>query len=131
MQSRESFHIGVTDINHHVRSFLQRELENEGYAVATLKTGSLAYHRIFSSLPLQLVIVDPQVFHSFDQAFIDKILVWRSALHLIIHTYADSLGDIQLTRNVHFVEKNGKSIHALKRIIASCFDCCKATASDF
>lgn len=129
MHRPESFHIVVTDINHHVRSFLQRELEKEGYAVSGLKTGSLAYQRIFNSAPLDLIIVDPQVFNSFDQALIEKIFSWRPVLQLIIHTYTDSIGDIQGSRNIHFVEKSGQSIYPLKRIIGCCFEYFKATTS--
>ena len=56
MCSSERFHIVITDINHHVRNFLQRELEKEGYAVYSMKTGASAYDYIFTSGPLDLMI---------------------------------------------------------------------------
>ncbi len=40
----DSLHIVVTDINQHVRNFLQRELEKEGYTVHSVKTGSIAWN---------------------------------------------------------------------------------------
>lgn len=121
MRPLESFHIMVTDINHHVRNFLQRELEKEGYVVCSVKTGIMANERIFSSDQLDLIILDPELFHSFDQTLVDEIVSQRSSLQIIIHTYADSLGEIQPGKNIHLVEKDGQSIGSLKMIIRSCF----------
>lgn len=121
MRSRDAFHIIVTDINHNVRNFLQRELEKEGYTVASIKTGNMAYERIFSVLPLDLIIMDPDLFHDFDQVFIDKIVHRRPSLQIIIHTYADSIPLMQPCHSVHFVEKNGQSIGSIKSIINHCF----------
>ena len=91
MQSRDTFHIVVTDINHNVRHFLQRELEKDGYTVASVKTGTMGYERIFSQLPLNLIILDPELFYDFDEVLIEKIVHQRSSLQIIIHTYADSI----------------------------------------
>ncbi len=121
MCSPESFHIVVTDINHHVRNFLQRELTKEGYAVCSMKTGAMAYDHIFNAAPLDLIILDPEVFHPFDQTLIDEISHQRSSLQLIIHTYADSIDGIKAGNNVHLVEKSGQSIGLLKAKIRTCF----------
>lgn len=122
MCTPESFHIVVTDINHHIRNFLQRELEKEGYTVCSVKTGIMAYERIFSSDPLDLIILDPELFHCFDQTLIEEIVHRHSSLQIIVHTYADSLGEIQPGNNIHLVEKDGQSIGSLKTIIRSCFE---------
>jgi len=121
MRTPESFHIMITDINHHVRNFLQRELENEGYDVCNVKNGVMAYERIFSTAPLDLIILDPEVFHSFDQNLLGEILHRHSLLQLIIHTYADSLGNLKSGKNIYLVEKDGHSIRSLRSIIAACF----------
>ncbi len=117
MRSRDALHIVVTDINHNVRDFLQRELDKEGYTVASVKTGINAYERIFSLLPLDLIILDPQLFDSFDQLFINKIIRRRPLLQLIIHTYADSIPPVQPGDTIHIVEKDGQSIGSIKLII--------------
>jgi len=122
MLTPESFHIVVTDINHHVRNFLQRELEKEGYAVCSVKTGSMAYEQICSSSPLDLLILDPEVFHSFDQSQIEEIVHQSPSLQVIIHTYADALGAFRQSKNIHLVEKGGQSIGPLKVIIRNCFE---------
>ncbi len=121
MQSLDTFHIVVTDINHNVRHFLQRELEKEGYSVASVKTGTMGYERICSELPLNLIILDPELFYDFDEVFIEKIVHQRPSLQIIIHTYADSIPIIHPAHNVHIVEKNGQSIGSIKAIIHSCF----------
>lgn len=122
MCSPESFHILVTDINHHVRNFLQRELEKEGYAVCSMKTGILAYDYIFNATPLDLFILDPEVFHPFDQTLIGTIFHRHSRLQIIIHTYADSIYELKVNDNIHLVEKSGQSIGILKRTIHTCFE---------
>ena len=122
MCTPESFHIVVTDINHHVRNFLQRELEKEGYTVSSVKTGIIACERVSCAVPLDLIILDPEVFHCFDQTLIDGIIHQHSSLQIIIHTYADSIVDIQPGDNIHLVEKNGQSIGSLKTIIRTCFE---------
>ena len=122
MRTPESFQIVVTDINHHVRNFLQRELEKEGYAVCSVKTGILAYERIFSSVPIDLIILDPELFHCFDQILIWEIVHQHPSLQIIIHTYADSIGEIKPGNNIHLVEKSGQSIGSLKTVIRRCFE---------
>ena len=121
MSTPDSFHILVTDINHHVRTFLQRELEKEGYAVCSVKTCAMAYERISSSAPLDLIIVDPELFHQLDQTVIEDIMHRRSSLQIIIHAYADSILEIQPGNRVHLVEKNGQSLQSMKIIISRCF----------
>lgn len=122
MRTPESFHIVVTDINHHVRDFLQRELQKEGYAVCSVKTGMMAYERIFSSNPLDLIILDPELFNCFDQTLIANIVHLHASLQIIIHTYADSTSGIKPDNNIHLVEKNGQSIGSIKSITRRCFD---------
>jgi len=116
-----SFHIVVTDVNQHVRNFLQRELEKEGYAVSSVKTGVMAYERIFSPEPLDLIILDPELFHCFNQNLIEEIVRRHHALQIVVHTYADAIGSIRAAGNIHLVEKNGQSIGVLKSIIRKCF----------
>lgn len=121
MGAAESFHILVTDINLHVRNFLQRELEKEGYTVHTVKTGSMALERIFGFSALDLIILDPEIFPAIDQAFIEEIVRQKSSLQIIIHTYADSIGEIKAGNNLYFVEKGGQSIGVLKSVIRARF----------
>ncbi len=116
-----TFHIVVTDVNQHVRNFLQRELEKEGYTVSSVKTGVMAYERIFSSEPLDLIIVDPELFHCFNQNLIEEIVRRHNSLQIVVHTYADVIGTIQAAENIHLVEKDGQSIGVLKSIIRRCF----------
>lgn len=122
MYTPESFHVVVTDINHHVRNFLQRELENEGYTVYSIKTGRLTDELLCSSAPLDVIILDPELFPCFDKTFVEDITRRHPYLHIIIHTYADSINGFLPGNNIHLVEKNGQSIRSLKAIISTCFN---------
>jgi DNA-binding response OmpR family regulator len=122
MRAPESFHIMVTDINHHVRNFLKRELEKEGYAVTSVKSGGMAYESIYGGTALDLIILDPEIFLCFDQTHIEEIVRRHTSLQIIIHTYADNAGNIKVASNIHIVEKGGQSIAALKSVIRGCFE---------
>jgi DNA-binding NtrC family response regulator len=121
MQSCKSFHIVVTDINHHVRDFLQRELEEEGYAVSSIRTGAMACEWLFGSVPLDLIILDPQLFQDFDQRLVGEMVRQRPLLQIVIHAYADALNEFQPADHIHLVEKSGRSSAELKSIIRTCF----------
>lgn len=112
-----ALHIVVTDINPHVREFLRRELAKEGYTVVGVKSAKSASERLWSSLPLDLIIIDPELFPSLDQLFIETLVSRRPSLHIIIHTYTDSIPTLSPGPHLHLVEKNGQSIGTIKAII--------------
>lgn len=124
MRASESFNILVTDINHHVRDLLKRELEKEGYTVFSVKSEAQVHQYICSPNPFDLIILDPELYHPFNHNCIDEILQQRgSSLLIIIHTYSDSdiLKHLKRGGNLHLVEKNAKSIDSLKEKIRASF----------
>lgn len=110
-------HIVVTDINHNVRDFLGRELAKEGYAVVGVKSAKSATEKIYSSLPLDIIILDPELFACFDQLFVAAMVGKRPSLQIIVHTYADSFPALLPAPQIHLVEKNGQSIGTIKSIL--------------
>lgn len=122
MRAAESFHIVITDTNQHVRNLLQRELAREGYTVHSLKTAGMVCERIAVGAALDLIVLDPEIFPSFNATVIEKIIGQNSTLQIIIHTYADSVGDITAGDRIHLIEKGGQSIGPLKAVIKSCFE---------
>ena len=122
MRATASFHIVITDINQHIRNFLQRELEREGYTVHSIKTARMVCEHISGGAEVDLVILDPAIFPSFTSPFVEEIISRNSALQIIVHTYADSVGDITASDRIHLVEKGGQSIRPLKSVIRDCFE---------
>jgi DNA-binding response OmpR family regulator len=121
MCSPESFHILVTDSNHHVCSLLQRELEKEGYAVCSCTSAIRAHDYLCGPAAIDLLILDPQLFHPYDQTLIGEILCYHSEIQIILHTYNDVLGGLKTGANIHRVEKNAESTGFLKIAVRSCF----------
>jgi hypothetical protein len=117
----ESFHIVVTDSNHHVSNLLQRELQKVGYAVYSPGSAAKASDYLLGSIQINLIILDPQLFHNYDPNLMSKILCHRPEIDIIFHTYKDILCELKAGDNIHQVEKNAESIHSLKRIVHNCF----------
>lgn len=121
MRPPESFTILVTDSNHHVCNLLQRELEKEGYAIHSLKSVNRAYEYLCSSSRIDLLILDPQLFHPLDQIIIDEILRHHAASQIILHSYKDILSGLKTADNIHQIEKNAASIISIKSAVHALF----------
>jgi DNA-binding NtrC family response regulator len=93
MCSPESFHILVTDSNHHVCNLLQRELQKEGYEVRSPTSEVKPHDYLRSTATIDLLILDPQLCHPCDQTLVSEILI----------------------------EKNAESIGSLKIAVRNCF----------
>ena len=113
----ESFSIMVTDINHHVRDLLRRELERDGYAVSCVRSGIEAYRCICRPESVDLIILDPELLYPYGQALLGDALKQEAALPIILHTYDEFIAGLQMGSNVHFVEKSATSISQLKKTI--------------
>ena len=114
------FYILVTDINPRIRNFLQREFEKEGYKVSGVTRPTEVFEQIKGADPLDLVILDPEIFYSFDQNVLTNILNSHGALQIVIHTYRDLIDIFPADQNNHLVEKNGQSISKLKDVCRYC-----------
>lgn len=121
MRPPESFHIVVTDSNHYVCDLIKRELQEKGYAVYNPGSAAKAYDYLLSSPRINLIILDPQLFHSYDPNLTSKILRHHPETKIILHTYKDILSELKAGDNIHRVEKNAESIRALKDIVHNCF----------
>lgn len=117
----QSFHIMVTDINHHVRDLLIRELERDGYTVFGVKTGTMVYEYLCSPTPLDVVILDPELFSACDRDLLRKVLEQKSARTIILHTYKDIFNGQKAGANIQLVEKCAESIKYLKDRVQACY----------
>jgi DNA-binding NtrC family response regulator len=114
---QSSMHIMVTDINHHVRDLLKRELEKEGHSVVTVGNSIEAFHRISDSAAVDLLILDPELLYPYGHTLFTCVLDNNPSLQIIIHAYGEFSSGVRLGGQIHFVEKAADSINALRRTI--------------
>lgn len=110
-------HIIVTDINHHVRDLLKRELEKEGHSVVTVGNSIEAFHRICDSAAVDLLILDPELLYPYGHTLLTCVLDNNPSLQIIIHAHGEFSSGVRLCGQIHFVEKAADSINALHRTI--------------
>ena len=108
----------VVDRNPHIRNFLKREFQLEGYNVKLAKNGKELVNLIYSSAPIDLVIIDPDI-PDISQSNLFKSLEDRvPPLPFVIHSdlidYLDSTSHIS---KATFVSKQGSSSEILKDVI--------------
>lgn len=120
MQLPQTFHIMVTDINHHIRDLLKRELEKEGYTVFCVKSGIDAYRSLCDSRMIDLIILDPELLYPYGHSLFADVLSNNPSLQIIIHTYHEFTNGLKTGNNIHIVEKNATSINPLKEKIRAC-----------
>ena len=112
-----SLHIMVTDINHHVRDLLKRELEKEGHAVVTVGNSIEAFHRICDSTAVDLLILDPELLYPYGHSLFACLTDNNPKLKIIVHAYSEFTSGFCSSGNVHFVEKSADSINTLRATI--------------
>jgi CheY-like chemotaxis protein len=121
MCSPESFHILVTDSNHHVCNLLQRELQKEGYEVRSPTSEVKPHDYLRSTATIDLLILDPQLCHPCDQTLVSEILRYHPEIQIILHSYKDVLSGLKTGDTIHRIEKNAESIGSLKIAVRNCF----------
>lgn len=121
MSTPKPFHITVTDVNHHVRDYLKRELEKEAYEVSCANSTMEAYKALCStSALLDWLILDPELLSPYEQSIFKKLVEQNPSVQVIIHTYDDFMSRQITGNNVHFVLKGASSIKSIKEIIGTC-----------
>ena len=108
----------IVDRNPHIRNFLKREFQSEGYNVKLAKNGRELMDLIYGSAPIDLVIIDPDI-PDVSQSNLLKSLEDRvPPLPFVIHSdlfdYLES--SIQISKAT-FVPKQGSSSEILKEVI--------------
>jgi len=112
-----SFSILITDRNKHIRNFLERELQAEGYNVHTAARFSEVLNILKSQLHFHLIILDLDMSDANEYPnMIMKILEIRPELPAIIHCFNEYVEFFEFSSNIHFVEKKAGSIDVLKEI---------------
>jgi len=112
----------IADRNRHVREFLRRELEAEGYQVEVARDGREVLNLLSSDEPPHLLILDLEI------PQLDEMEIWarlqdrRPPTPVVIHTFLPEY-PIRLTVPLAaaFLEKKGDTDH-LKAVVAEVLD---------
>jgi CheY-like chemotaxis protein len=111
-------HILVADRNPHVRRFLKRELEAEGYRIRLAESGVEVLKWAFHPDPLDLIILDPDLPDTVAGQLMDKLKDRIPPIKVVIHAFLSDYAapHDKLSANA-FIEKGGNSSEALKKVI--------------
>jgi DNA-binding NtrC family response regulator len=115
---QKEFNLLIVDRNPHIRNFLKREFQSEGYNIHLAKSGKEFMGLIYSSAPIDLVIIDPDI-PDVSQLNLFKSLENRvPTLPFVIHSdlfdYLESTSHIS---KATFVPKRGSSSETLKDVV--------------
>jgi len=114
----KKFNILIGERNPHIREFLKREMVTEGYNVQLAKNGREVLKLVYSSTPIDLVIVDPDLPDASELNLFKSLEDRIPTLPLVIHGYGlDNLDYFLRLRPVMFVPKQGNSSETLKNVV--------------
>ncbi|HAY39214.1 MAG TPA: hypothetical protein DCY53_07620 [Desulfobacteraceae bacterium] len=115
---QKEFNLLIVDRNPHIRSFLKREFLSEGYNVQLAKNGRELMDIIYSSAPIDLVIIDPDIPDVSQLNLFRRLEDRIPSLPLVIHS--DPFHDFESTSHISkaaFVPKQGSSSETLKYVV--------------
>jgi DNA-binding NtrC family response regulator len=115
---QKEFNLLIVDRNPHIRNFLKREFQSEGYNVQLAKNGRELVDLIYSSTPIDLVIIDPDIPDvsqpSLFKSLEDRVPPLPFVIHSDLFDYLESTSHIS---KATFVPKQGSSSETLKDVI--------------
>jgi len=116
--SNRRFTILAADRNPHVRDFLKREMMAEGFQVDLAKNAREVLERVYQDDSVDLVIIDPDLPDASQEEVLAHLSDRIPHLPVVIHSFSphDAHRPMSLSY-VAFVEKEGESIEALKKIV--------------
>ena len=115
---QKEFNLLIVDRNPHIRNFLKREFQSEGYHIQLAKNGKELVDLIYGSTPIDLVIIDPDIpdvsqlnlFKSLE----DRVPTLLFVIHSDLFDYLESTSHIS---KATFVPKRGSSSETLKDVV--------------
>ena len=121
---KEKYKILIADRNPHVREFLKREVEAEGYQVHLAKTGKEVLKWAYHQEQIDLLILDLNLPDENELQLLEKLQDRIPALPVVIHSFSSDhveKPDILNKTSFFFVEKKGNSIEQLKQLVYNIF----------
>jgi len=108
----------IADRNPHIRNFLKREMQAEGYHVQLARNAREVLKIIYSPEPIDLMILDMDLPGAGELNLLkcleDRIPELPFVIHSDVSNYLDSFSNLKKTT---FVPKQGNSIETLKNVI--------------
>ncbi len=115
----KKFNILIGERNPHIREFLKREMVTEGYNVQLAKNGREVLKLVYSSIPIDLVIVDPDLPDASELNLFKSLEDRIPTLPLVVHGYGlENLDYFLKSKPMMFVPKQGNSSETLKNIVS-------------
>ena len=115
---QKEFNLLIVDRNPHIRNFLKRELQFEGYNVQLAKNGKEFMGLIYSSAPVDLVIIDPDIPDVSRSKLLKSLEDRIPKLPFVIHSdLFDYLESTSYISKAVFVPKRGSSSETLKGVV--------------
>jgi DNA-binding NtrC family response regulator len=112
------FTILAADRNPHVRDFLKREMTAEGFQVDLAKNAREVLERVYQNESIDLVIIDPDMPDASKEELLAQLSDRIPNLPVVIHSFStDPAYQKKGPVDVTFVEKEGRSIEALKKVV--------------
>lgn len=114
----KTFNLLIADRNSHIRKFLKREMQAEGYNVQLAKNGREVLDLVFSSVPIDLIIIDLDLPDASEYNVFKSLEDRIPPLLTIIHGFLPDLQEFLLVNSsAVFVQKQGNSIEKLKKLV--------------
>ena len=115
---KKKFNILIGERNPHIREFLRREMVAEGYNVQLAKNSREVLKLVYSSAPIDLLIIDPDLPGASELNLFKSLEDRIPGLPLVIHGYFFYYLEYFLRmKPVMFVPKKGNSSETLKKIV--------------
>lgn len=109
----------IADRNPHVRDFLSREMELEGYRVCLAKSGREVLKWVYNHESIELVILDLDLPDANEMAILEKLEDRIPTLPVVIHAFLSDYDNHPAVLNAAaLVEKEGSSVERLKKVVA-------------
>lgn len=119
---KKNFTILIADRNRHVREFLKREMEAEGYRIRLAKNCQEILKWVWHHEPLDMLILDLNLPDESELGKLEKLQDRIPTLPVVIHSFFSDYADhpAVLTATA-FIEKGGSSIENLKKVVYEVF----------
>ncbi len=112
------FTILIADRNPHVRSFLQRELEDEGYRIKLVENSREVLKWVYRQKAVDLIILDPDLPDAEESSLLQKLENRIPSIPVVVHTFLADYANMPAVFNfAAYVEKSGNSIDSIKQVV--------------
>jgi DNA-binding NtrC family response regulator len=112
----------IADRNPRVRSFLMREMTQEGYRVRTAENARDVFECVSREAPVDLIIIDPDLPDGSAAGLVEKLERLSPPVPVVVHTHyvpTEPAPAGAAAKRIITVEKGGSSVERLKQIAAS------------